>query len=207
MSNPSDRVLGTPPTNAPILPAGLIQQQRKRERALKRIAKLKEKAAAEIERLLAFLDACDPYVTAELEDQVDDNPCDDTELEPSLGAFDAMTNQDKSWRRLQGEFGAEEDAEEDDCDAEPSLGSVENHPNGYLDGSDCGRGGKTQECWASGNRDDCEGDEHDGREPENEGGEAVREDCEPSLGWTDAESATGRHTGWGGETYDLEVDL
>ena len=35
----------------------------------------------------------------------------------------------------------------------------------------------------------------------------VREDREPSLGWTDAESATGRHTGWGGETYDLEVDL
>jgi hypothetical protein len=31
---------------------------------------------------------------------------------------------------------------------------------------------------------DCEGDEHDGAEPENEGGEAVHEDDEPSLGWT-----------------------
>ena len=57
MSNPADRVPGTPPTNTPILPDGLIKQQREREKTLKRVAKLRKKAADEIERLLAFLDA------------------------------------------------------------------------------------------------------------------------------------------------------
>jgi hypothetical protein len=64
--------------------------------------------------------------------------------------------------------------EEDDGISEPALGSIEDHPNGYLDASDWNGRGRCQENWASGNRDDLEGDEHDGAEPE--------EDSEPSLG-------------------------
>ncbi|WP_148203806.1 hypothetical protein [Nitrobacter winogradskyi] len=51
-------------------------------------------ASAEIERLIAFLDASDGYTMHELEAAVDDIPCDDNELdgagdvdgEPSLGS-------------------------------------------------------------------------------------------------------------------------
>jgi hypothetical protein len=68
----ADSVHSTPPLNTPIdHPKRLIQQQRKRESALRRIAKLRKKASAEIERLLTFLDACDPYVSTELEDDGD----------------------------------------------------------------------------------------------------------------------------------------
>lgn len=42
----------TPPLNTPAIPGGLARQQRQRDRALKRAAKFREKAAAEIERLL-----------------------------------------------------------------------------------------------------------------------------------------------------------
>ncbi|PPQ20526.1 hypothetical protein CV770_03890 [Bradyrhizobium sp. AC87j1] len=75
--------------------SGLARQERDRKKALGRLAGLREKAAAEIERLMAFLDASDPYASTELEDQVDDHPCDDSELdrdesddEPSLGSHE-----------------------------------------------------------------------------------------------------------------------
>lgn len=182
MSNPADRVPSTPPTNTPRPPDGLIDQQRKRARALKRIAKLRKRAAAEIERLLAFLDACDPYTSTELEEAADDGPCDDNELEPALGAYDRMTDQSKAWRKVQGQIPAEDDAEVDDSDSEPSLGSVEDHPNPYRDASDVSGHGRSQERWAAGNRDDREGDEHDGCEEDAEGDDDP--DAEPSLGWT-----------------------
>ena len=99
----------TPPTNTS---SGLAIQQRQRERALRRLAKLRKKATAEIERLIGFLDASDDYVMTELEEN------DDRELvgddEPSLGSFDRITNQEKSWRG--GITGL--DAEQDDCDSE-----------------------------------------------------------------------------------------
>lgn len=90
-----------------IIPSGLAQQQRQREKAIKRIAKLRTKASAEIERLIDFLDASDPYAATELEETIDDGPCDDNELdgpengededsdpaEPSLGSLDAKDDQ------------------------------------------------------------------------------------------------------------------
>lgn len=101
-----------PPTGEPLESAGKISpglaiQQRQREKALRRVAKLRKKAAAEIERLLEFLDASDEYVTTELEDGVDDGPVDDNELdgpengededsdpgEPSLGSLDGKDDQ------------------------------------------------------------------------------------------------------------------
>jgi hypothetical protein len=114
-----------------IISVGLAEQQRQRERALKRLAKLKEKASAEIDRLLAFLDALDPYVTTELEvngDELDTsypergphvlaNPHDE-DAEPSLGSFDRMTNQSKSWQQGNLWDVPEVDAEQDDADKE-----------------------------------------------------------------------------------------
>jgi hypothetical protein len=139
----ADSVHSTPPINTSALPDGLVRQQREREKALKRAAKLRQKAADEIERLLAFLDASDPFAT-ELEQAVDDGPCDaDSDAEPSLGSFDRMIDQTKAW---QDRGPADVDCELDTVDAEPMLASV------AADEHD------SQERWAQGNRDDREGD-------------------------------------------------
>jgi hypothetical protein len=52
------------PASAPN-PAGLARQNRVREKALSRITKLRRKASEEIERLINFLDASDPYAATE----------------------------------------------------------------------------------------------------------------------------------------------
>ena len=52
--------------------SGLAAQQRTTERTLKKLARLRKKAADEIDRLLSFLDASDDYVTTELETDTDD---------------------------------------------------------------------------------------------------------------------------------------
>jgi hypothetical protein len=66
----ADSVYSTPPTNTSAIPsepsqktlaARLAKQAEQRERALNRLRKLRTKAADEIERLLGFLDASDPY--------------------------------------------------------------------------------------------------------------------------------------------------
>lgn len=84
--------------------SGLARQKRDRQKALRRLARLRDRATAEIERLIAFLDASDPYASTELEDQVDDHPCDDNELdrddsddEPSLGALEGHDNHGAAW--------------------------------------------------------------------------------------------------------------
>jgi hypothetical protein len=119
----ADRVLSTPPTNTSANnPAGLARQQRERERALRRVAKLRRKASDEIDRLLAFLDASDPYVSTELE-QEDGNDEPGGHDEPSLGSFDRMTDQEKSWRKVDRNpdvygWSGGVDNEQDDCDYE-----------------------------------------------------------------------------------------
>ncbi|ABA04750.1 hypothetical protein Nwi_1489 [Nitrobacter winogradskyi Nb-255] len=103
----AESVLSTPPTNTsaqtiielPQRAAGerlrqLAAQQRRAEKTRQRVRELREMASAEIERLIAFLDASDGYTMHELEAAVDDIPCDDNELdgagdvdgEPSLGS-------------------------------------------------------------------------------------------------------------------------
>ncbi|TFV69431.1 hypothetical protein E4K64_33410 [Bradyrhizobium frederickii] len=79
--------------------SGLALQQRERETSLQSLARLRKEASAEIERLIAFLDASDPYVTTELEDDIsadlegddpaeEDDPAEnDLDDEPSLGSF------------------------------------------------------------------------------------------------------------------------
>jgi hypothetical protein len=121
MSIPSDRVLGTPPTNTPVtdpswpipgsdflyLPTDVTPEQ-----IFQAIGRLRKEARDEIDRLIRFLDKTDDYVSRELEDSIDDNPHDDNELdgpehaedeqsepdEPSLGAFEGHDDQSVSWK-------------------------------------------------------------------------------------------------------------
>lgn len=81
---------------------GLGIQQREWETSLQTLARLRKEASAEITRLIAFLDASDPYVMTELEDDIsadleDDDP------------------------------GENDDPAENDLDDEPSLGSLDHH--------------------------------------------------------------------------------
>lgn len=66
----------------------MLAQERDREKALKKLRKLRQKAEAEVERLLAFLDAVDGYTMNEFEEAVDDVPCCDDELEGNLSSLD-----------------------------------------------------------------------------------------------------------------------
>jgi hypothetical protein len=115
----ADSVHSTPPLNTSVDPpapsqetfARLAAQARKRERTLQRLRKLRTKAADEIERLMAFLDASDL------------NP----DLEPSLGWTIAGA---RSYGNELGadDLEAEPEHDEDGDDDEPSLGSHEIRP-------------------------------------------------------------------------------
>lgn len=102
----------------------------------------------------------------ELEDAVDDGPCDDRELERSLYGVTAAP------MRISGEI-CDDDPVGDDtpngrsAEDEPSVGAAawSEHSN--------------QEQWSRGTAN-LE-DEHDGAEPENEHGDGNADD-EPSLG-------------------------
>ena len=116
------------------------------EELFQAIGRLRREARDEIDRLIRFLDDTDNHMEREQDgDDLDasypesgsrmcTHPGEDDE--PSLGSFDGMTDQSKSWRQWNLLEPPEVDAEQDDCDAEPSLGSIEDHPNGYYDGSD-----------------------------------------------------------------------
>jgi hypothetical protein len=77
----------------------LAQQQLQRVRSVSALARLRKEARDEISRLIEFLD------DGELEDGADS--------EPSLGSFDRMLNQQKSWAQYFGEFIPSVDAEWD----------------------------------------------------------------------------------------------
>lgn len=129
----------------------LATQERQRERALRRLRKLRERARNEIDRLLEFLDASD--IDPDLEPSLAihsayrEAAADECEIpedaEPSLGSFDRMIDQDKSYRavvRNPDVFGwpSGADNEQDDCDYEPALGSSDQHDD--------------QTAWADGGR-------------------------------------------------------
>ena len=130
------------------------------EEAYVAIGKLRKAARAEIERLIDWLDSTDNHM----------------EREQDGDEADASYPESGSRMCTPGE-----DDEATGDEDEPSLGSVEDHPNGYLDGSDVSGRGRSQERWGAGSMEDCEGDEHDGAEPEDEddehdGREPDRED-------------------------------
>jgi len=144
MSTPSDRVLGTPPTNTPLpdqplptpgslyLPTDVTPEQ-----LFQAIGQLRKEARDEIDRLVRFLDDTENHMELEPEDEADDS-----EMEPSLRSFELVVDQSKAWQQ-RGEFCSGDDAEQDEADTEPSLGSTGDlHFN--------------QENWAAGKRDDRE---------------------------------------------------
>lgn len=168
----------------------LRSQERKRQKTLKTLAVLRKEAADEITRLIAFLDSTDPYASTELEAAVDDGPCDDDELEPSLTGVSG-----DDMRRFAVGHQHQFDHEGDDSDDEPSLAAPENHPSRWGYGVSYEA---SQESWARGRCDELEGDGcADDREGDEllHGGEAVHEDDEPSLGWTSDEAGSGRYRG------------
>ena len=135
----SDHITTEHPTERPAdsldsFAANLATQQRARETALQRLARLRKEASAEIDRLLSFLDASDDYVQTEceMEDEAD-------ELE-----------------RYEGD---EADDEGDTCDDEPSLGAPERHPSEFMPNGRNSTGDQTK--WAAGRRDDREQDAGD----------------------------------------------
>ncbi|UQD69566.1 hypothetical protein JEY40_26560 [Bradyrhizobium japonicum] len=91
--------------------SGLALQEQARQTALQTLARLRKEAAAEIERLMSFLDASDPYVTTELEEVCEDEGaqceggggeegCEDEGAdrsgdEPSLGSLDHNHSQER----------------------------------------------------------------------------------------------------------------
>ncbi len=140
----------------------------------------KTKIERAVDALLDILEGMD--ADPDLEETGDDELTGDEE--PSLGATHAP-DQNRAWSAAQcieidAEFDGDTTAE---CDREPSLGSVERHPNGYATLNDAW---STQENWASGTADDRE-DEHDGAEPDMDG--------EPSLAaqeWMTTQNVTAR---------------
>jgi hypothetical protein len=85
------------------------------------IGRLRMEARREINRLIQFLDKTDDYVSRELEDDDDREQVGDDE--PSLGSFDRMTNQEKSWQKVDRNpdvygWSGGVDLEQDDCDYE-----------------------------------------------------------------------------------------
>ena len=107
-----------PPTGTPVDGPELSQdeifsrltlQERERAKTHRRIQKLRQQASGEIDRLIAFLDASDPYVQTELEDASEDeaaqcegegDACEDEGAdvenvgEPSLGSVGANGDQE-----------------------------------------------------------------------------------------------------------------
>ncbi len=121
-----------------------------------------KKASAEIDRLIAFLDASDPYVTTELEEQVDDGSID--ELEPALRAYCRRAQATASLGdELEADY-ADGTTTDDELRSAAALppASTADDPSGLQGGSL-----------------DLE-DEHDGAEPGED---------EPWLGWTTSGSA------------------
>ena len=171
----------------------IAAQERKRQKALQDLAKLRKEASAEIDRLISFLDASDRYAATELEDGADDGPIDDRELEPSFCGVTA------AYVPVIGDSGDELEADYGNgltADDEPSLGFIERHPTSFGHGPDFS-GDQGEHLICAGLGGDRE-DEHDGCEPENEGGEAVHENDEPSLGWPEG-IAQGPGS-WGGSS-------
>ncbi len=156
----------------------------------------KERATL-IELLIDSLDA--EAGDADLEETGDD--------EPSLGFLDCWTGSGRSGQA----GGCTGDRENDDELDEPSLAAAENHVStpetyGWAPSGVTYSSSGNQSRWAQGAINDAEGDEHDGREPDgDEGGEAEKEDDEPSLGWTDREVAFGEYPDVNG-CCDLEQE-
>src|SRR6185312_142100 len=102
--------------------------------------------------------------------------------EPSLGSFDRMTDQAKSYSHRGSVFG--DDCEHDNADAEPSLSASEDHPTVSLGFADSRDRSGDQSFWGhGGQRDDREEDAGDNREHDDaESGIADEDGLREQLG-------------------------
>jgi hypothetical protein len=188
----ADSVHSTPPTSTSAiddpqspakLPAGAqdslyLPTDVSPEEVFQAIGRLRKDARDEIDRLIRFLDESDNHMAIE-DCAIDDDPCDDAgEAEPSLG----WTEQEARWGKHATP--ADIDAELDNCDDEPSLA----------------RTSSVDQTAPQGGGSDCEGDEHDGAEPD-EADEEDNGDYEPSLGSLEQ---IDQQRWRNGETGDLE---
>lgn len=176
--------LPPPPDRARSIPISALTPEQ--IAALTDLKKLKQEAAAEVERLIAFLDMVDGYSLSECEDGGDD--------EPSLGFQEGDIHVGRGCQYVV----STDDREADDGEDEPSLAALEDHPSipeTRRKGTRRDYSGD-QSNWARGASNDCEvEDEHDedtfdreddpadGPELVNEDGDGNPDD-EPSLGWT-----------------------
>jgi hypothetical protein len=136
----ADSVHSTPPTNTSAnnvksQEKALARQAAQRQRALKRLRKLRARAADEINRLLEFIDAVDD---TDVDSQCDDDPLDDADAEDSLGFLehhpttwsgngrDRSGNQERLRAGSAGDFEDEHDDREPGEDDEPSLAMMSN---------------------------------------------------------------------------------
>jgi uncharacterized membrane protein YukC len=161
--------------------SGLAQQQAHRAKSVKSIQRMRRQARDEISRLIQFLDQSDPYVMTELEDDDDREQVGDDE--PSLGSFDRMTNQEKSYSQSAEWTFLGHDLEQDSADREPSIAAPENHvatsPAGVwaIEGEFRTASGN-QTNWAGGRSDDREDDAGDNPE---------QDDAESGIGDEDGQ--------------------
>src|ERR1700734_4097357 len=93
----------------------LARQQLMRDQSIKALLRLRREARDEIGRLIEFLDASDQYAMTELEDEAELE--DGGGPEPSLGSFDRMINQEKSYAQCFGKFIPSVDAEYDPAES------------------------------------------------------------------------------------------
>ena len=119
----ADCVFITPPTDTSRL-QNIHEQEAARQASIDLVRRLRREAAAEIERLISFMDASDTYVTTELEDDGDQNDA----SYPTSGAHCANPMEDDEDSDVDEDSDPAEDGhdrEDDRCDFEPSLGWTE----------------------------------------------------------------------------------
>ena len=111
------------PTGSPAESAGALYVKTPitPEEIFRAIGRLRKEARDEIDRLIRFLDETENHMA------IDCEPCDDDgegeDAEPSLGSFDRMTDQSKSWQKAERDtdiwgYSGGIDLEQDDCDSE-----------------------------------------------------------------------------------------
>ena len=149
----ADSVHSTPPLNTS-LPQGFVSQERAREKALRRVSKLRKQAADQIEKLIAFLDASDDYTM--------------TEREPNGDEADA--SYPRSGSHVCSPM---EDDEEAGDENEPSLGSTATHETRCQERWSAGN---------LDDREADPADDPLGEQVNEDGGDDC--DNEPMLGWT-----------------------
>ena len=124
----ADCVFITPPTDTSRL-QNIVKQEAERQASIETLRLLRRHASAEIERLIAFMDASDTYVTTELED--DGDQADASYPESGIKVCSPMEDDEDSDAAEEDDAPENgHDREDDRSDLEPSLGWPERMAQG-----------------------------------------------------------------------------